>query len=335
MSLKRLESLSGNVLNIIVYVQSASLEYHIKTTLKDRYKVHKDFVVSVDTAKALHNAKLDAYVAPLMCEKWLIHVNADKLNTKEVLAGLEKNTSHAITVYWTEKYGTFKQLSDSALVKKQGVYCPVFSFSRLSYGEIMHLHQVTLPKKKYLNKELLDYVCKNYMYDVQAVCDLFAMIKSGNGVESRKDIIENVGAGGNSVSSLTVRILKSHPKKLKGKESSMREAVKLLEDLSYSYSYSTIRKFMLNNLEGFIEMKQLQIMGVYKRPNKEIPEAFDTKRLGMLRRFERVILEEVSLASLLNLKICLLQYNSFEGNVALLQAFSEYFNSIQVAETAT
>jgi hypothetical protein len=331
MSLQRLDLLSDSILNIIMFVPSPSLAYYIRGKLKTRFEVYKDFVISVDTQKGFQNAKLDSYVAPLICDKWLIHVDADKIAKKDLITGLNINTSHGITVYWTSKYNIFKQLTDLDIVKKQGVHCPSFSFSRLSYGEVLHLHKQMVGKKKELKTELLDYVAKNYRYDVQAICELFAMLNSGNDFQTKKDIIESVGVGGNSVSNLVIRILRSSPTSEKGKKKIAADAIKLLDDLSVSYKYSTIRRFMLNNLDGFIDMKQLQIIGVYNRINKVIPETYDTKRLSMLKRFERTILEEISLPKLLNLKLCLLKYTDFNSEITLMQAISEYCNELKVS----
>lgn len=329
MSLKKLEVLTDNILNMVIYVQSPSLAYFIKSKLRTRLNVHKDFVVNVDTAKGLQDAKLDSYIAPLLCDKWLIHVDADKLSKKELFTNLEKNTVHGITVYWTTKYMVFKQLTESKEVKTQSVHCPVFSFSRLSYGDIVHLHKEMVPENKRMNAELLDYVCKGYRYDVQAVCDLFTMVKSGSEFTSKREIIENIGVGGNSVASLMVRILTAKPKTDKSKKRILSNTLKLMDDLSITYSHQTIRKFMLSNLDGCIEMKQLQILGIYKRPNKEIPETFNIKRLSMLRRYEKTILHEISLPTLLNLKLCLLKYNSFNAEIALIQAISAFYDNLQ------
>jgi hypothetical protein len=325
-----METLSDNIVNMILYVPSPSLEYFLKTKMKERFAVHRDFIVTTSTVKALHNAKLDSYVAPLMCNKWLIHVEADKLTKKDLITYLGNNTMHGLTVYWTSKYGLFKQLTNLDIVKKQGVHSPNFSFSRLGYSDIGYLHTEMIKSKNKLNTDLLDFVCKNYMYDVQSVCDLFTMMNSGMEVTTKREIIENVGAGGNSVASLTIRLLMSSPKTDRGKKKLLADMIKLVEDLSITYKHDIIRRFMLNNIDGFIDMKQLQIMGMYKRLNVEIPENFDTKRLSMLKRFERIILSEISLPQLLNLKLCILHYNDFNGEVALIQAISEYCNSLKV-----
>lgn len=331
MSLQKLKKLNDEVVNIIVLVQSASLAYLIRNEIKDQYKAHKDFIVDVATPKQLNDAKLDSYVAPMMCDKWLIHVNADKLNKKDIIAGLNRNTYHGVTVYWTEKWSTFNQLINLDIVKRQGVHTPYFRFTRLSFYEIKHLLETEVPPKKRLSEELQVFVCKNYQFDIQSVMDLITMLKSGNAIETKKELIEAIGVGGNSIANLTLKILKSVPKTEKGRKKIIGDTIKLIQDLSYSYNYQTIRRFMLNNLEGCVEMKTLQIMGLYNKPNKEIPEAFDSKRLGMLRRFEYIILEEVSIPRLLNLKFCLTKYSNFNAEASLLQAIMEYYNHFEVA----
>lgn len=330
MSLKKLETLNDEVVNIIIYVQSPSLAYLIKNRIRETYKAHRDFIVDIETQKQLNNAKLDSYVAPMLCDKWLLHVNADKLSKKELVAGVSHNTQHAVTVYWTDKWMTYNWLTGLDQIKQQGVHSPSFRFTRLSGYEISGLLKSEVPEKHRLNQELTDYVSKNYRYDVQSVMDLIALLRSGNTVENKRELIEAVGVGGNSISTLTIKILRANIKTETGRNKQLRETLQLLEDLSYTYNYQTIKRFMINNINGFIDMKNLQVMGIYGRPNKEIPEHFDQKRLSMLRRFERTILEEVSLQRLLNLKMVLMGYNDFNSEVSLIQAIMQFYGSFEV-----
>lgn len=328
--MQKIQTINTEVSNIVILVQSASLEYLIRNELKTRFKVHRDFIVDVETSKQLHNAKLDSYVAPLLCDKWLIHVKADKLKKKELLDALKNNTHYGVTVYWVEKWATFNQLLNSEEARKQGMHCQFYRFTRFSEYEIKYLLDTQVPPKRQLSTELRDYVAKNYRYDIQSVMDLIALLKSGNEIDTKKELVEAIGVGGNSVSNLLIQILKTVPKTESGRKRAITKILKLLQDLTYSYNYATIRRFLLSNLDGCIEMKTLQIMGVYNRPWKEIPESFNVKRLSMLRRFESIILEEISLPRLLNLKTCLLTYNNFNAEVALVQAIMEYFNTFEL-----
>lgn len=330
MSLDKIEKLNTNIVNLILFVQSPSVAYLIRNKLKERFKMHRDFIVDVTTQKQLHNAKLDSYVAPMMCDKWLIHVDADKLAKKDLIAAVDNNTHYGVTVYWTEKWAVYNQLVGLDSIKKQGVHSPQFRITRMGFYEIRNLLENEIPPKKQLPEALINFVAKNYQYDIQSVMDLIALQKSGNQIDNKKELIEAIGVGGNSIANLTINILKARPKTESSRKRNIASVIKLIRDLTYTYNYMTIRRFVLNNIDGCIEMKQLQLMGLYNKPNKEVPEAFDTKRLSMLRRFESIILNEVDLPRLLNLKICLLKYNDFNAEVALLQAVTEYFDNIQV-----
>lgn len=350
--LKRLQNLSSNVSNIIMYVPSPSFGAFIKDQLRDVYAVHRDFIVNVDTAKALRTAKLDSVVAPMLCDNWLIHVDAEKLPLKEVTNALNFNTAYGVTVYWTDRYYTYKRIIDTNTVKKLGVHCIQFPFSRLGYSDVKILYDKMVGDKKSLSDELLDYVAKTYRYDVQAVCELFQLVKSGSEFTTKREIIEAVGVGGNSVGSLTISILQAGlpnrfsrfnkgskaKKKVEGfsseksRQNALGRALRLIDDLSVSYKHSTIKRYMINTVEAFIDMKQLQIMGVYGRPNTEIPNTFDTKRLAMNRRFEHIVLRDITLPRLLNLKMCLTAFDNFDAEIALIQAISKYFSSIPLSK---
>lgn len=332
MALKRFERMMPNILNMVIFIQSPSLEFYIKQQLKDTYQVHKDFVLSAENEKQLATAKLDTVVAPLICDRWLIHVEADEISKKELENSIVKNTGHAITVYWTRKYKTFRQLADNEFVQKASVYNPVFRLTRMEEEDIYYLHNKLVPKAKQLDMKLMGFLYKGYRFDVQSIMQVFSSLNSGREFETKKDIIEYIGVGGNSVSNLTIRLLTGHPKNEKGKNTWVGNIYKLINDLSVTYDYATIKRYMFNTVDAFIEIKELQIMGIYGKIHKEIPEAFDTKRIAMNRRFDRVILNEITLPQLLNLRMCLMKYDHYNAQVALIQALSDYCDSVKTLE---
>jgi hypothetical protein len=333
--LKRLETLSNVVANIIIYANSSSLEFYVRTLIKNRYEVHKDFIVDVSTSTELNNAKLDSHVAPFFCDKWLIHVNADKLTKKELNAALPKVTSNGITVYWTTKYNIFRQLQEHEYVKKLNNANPSFALSRLDEEDIYYLHRKVVVKKYQIPEDkssLLTYFAKTYRYDPQAVYDLLTHLNTGEEINTRRDIIEVIGVGGNSVGSLTVKILSASFENEKARNKYFKDTLKLLDDLSLTTKYDKIRNFMLNSIKAFIDMKQLQIMGLYGRKTVEIPEVFDSKRLSMNRRFEKRVLGEIAMPRILNLKTCLEKYTSFDSQMALVQGLSEFYGSLEFSD---
>ena len=323
--IRNLEKLHDNLLNIVIYSTNPTLDLIARDMIKSKYSKGKEFIVDVNSMKELTVAKMDSMISPFTGGKWIIHVNADKLNSKDIAKALNMNSSFCVTVFWTSKYSVYKNTIGLDYFKKMSNFFTSYYFGRLNYGDIMWLYDRMLGKDSdYLSHELKVYVAENYYHDSVAVCDLFRFLKSGYEVNSKKDIIELVGVGGNSVDKLCIMLLTTSSVSDRGKKAVIKKAIKSLEDLSTSYSYKSIYSFMLNFLEGCLEMKQLQLLGLYSNYTHEIPESFDEKRLARLKRFERKILEEISIPRILNFKIALKKHNSYNKELDLVQGIIEY-----------
>ena len=323
---------------LIMYVPSASLQLDIRKKLKEKFKVHPDFIVNVKTQRDLHNAKVDAFASPLFCDYWLIHVDADEFSKNDIAREITHRTPNGIVVYWITQYRQFMQFSNNPEVKKQAVNFPTFSFSRVDKSDIEKIIEDNNPRAELgntLDRDLSIFLEDNYRYDVEAVYNLVAMLKTGARFETKQEIIESIGSGGITVDGLVFKILASKPRVVSTRKKMLRDTLQLIKELSYSYSYSNIRKFMLTTLKGCIEIKQLQIMGVYNRPYFKVPSNYNEKAINRLKRFEDIILSETTLAQLLTLQLCLLRYNDFNVEIALVQAISEYFNTLSVQPNKT
>lgn len=327
--IKKLEVINDNVLNIIIYSSSPTLDLMGRDILKKKFTKDKECVIDVNTVKELNTAKLDSNVSPLSGGKWLIHANVDKFSRKDLIKAINNNSSYGVTVYWTSKYKIYKDLTSLEVVKKMGVYCASYYLGRLSFADIMWVHDKQLGEgNKYLSQDLKVYVAKNYAYDIEGIFELFRLLKSGYEVESKKDIINLIGVGNNSVEVIALALLRSSATTDKGKLMLSRKVLKLINDLNSEYDYRSIRNFMLNFLDGCLELKQLQIMGYYIGHNKIIPENFNEKRIMRLKRFEYTILNEISVPRILNLKLALKKYNNFDYRISLTQGILEYIGTL-------
>lgn len=332
MSLDMLKTMNGNVLNIVIYSPSPFMDYYVRQKLKDIFNVDSDFVVDVATAKQLTNAKLDSLVAPLTCDKWLIHVDTEKVSLKECLSAFKKNTASGVTVYWVKTYRTFMQLTESDEAKELGVYLRTHRLSKIQSHEIWGLHKEIVPSHKQLDVKLMNFVIDNYSWEPQSVMQLFNHLKSGGVIENKKEIIELIGIGGNSPTKVLVKALTTGLKTEKAKKSQAMNIIKMIKDLAITYNYSTIRNFMLKDIDTFLSMKQLQVMGHYNKVKQVIPEGFDEKSINRVKRFKRTILEDVTVARLLNLRVCLTNYKGYDAEIGLLQGFMMFYDTIPVEE---
>lgn len=325
--IERIDNLSSEVLNIIIYTNNGMLKNVIKEKIKKRYGINPYVTHMVYSTKELKDTKLECQIPPFGGGIWLIDVDTSKIPMKEVEKSILLSTDANVTIYWIEKYADFKKLIDSETIKANKRACFNMYLGKLEPADIYFLHDIIVPTNKHLKRELLVYLEKNYTYDVNAVCELYNMIKSGEEISTQKDIVEKVGLGGNTVDSVLIKLLTSVPNTELGSKKQFNNIIKLLEDLSHNYEYSTIRNFMLSSLDIMVAIKYLQLRGEYNKNIKEIPDIYKDVKFNRLRRFENVILEDIPLPRILNLISCLKHYNSYEYDLDLTRSILLYLDS--------
>lgn len=336
--LEKIDQLSSEVSNIIIYSRSAILQNLLTKKIKDRFKIEKYRTVYVDTAAELKAAKSDTMVEPFGGGMWYVTVNCDRIPFKDLEKALGNVTYAAVNVYWTENYSNFKKLCDMETVKRQGVFCFKLYTGRLAPEDILYIHNSMVKPEKRLSKDLLNFLKKNYTYNVNSICTLFDRINNDIPIKTTGDIINEVGIGGNTIESFVIKLLTSNPKTDKGLKKAVESLVVLYDDLSYSdkgYSKATIKNFIKSTVDTILEIKQLQIMGKYSNVIKNIPEkGFHEEKIKMYKRFERVILEDINIARVLKLKLILSKYNTFSPEIDILQSIHCFLSEIKEANDA-
>ena len=323
--LEKIDFLSQDVANLIIYTNSAILQNVLKKKIKEKFQIERNLTKYADTSATLKAVKNETFTPPFGGGTWLVDVQADKISVSDLAKQLNQVSIAAKNVYWVTNYSQYKKLCELEVVKRQGVYCFQMYTGKLYPEDITYLHNLMLKPEQRLSKQVLDYLKKNYTYDVDSVCKVFHARSQGEEFQTTKDIINKVGMGGNTIDSFVMKLLTTNPKTEKGVKKSFENMVVLLNDLSYSYDYRSIRNFIKNSINTIIEIKQLQIMGKYTVSVKNIPEEqFHADKIQRMRRFERVILEDINLARILNLKLCIDKYNTFNAELGLLEAISEY-----------
>ncbi len=324
--LRQLMDLNPNITNVVVYCNSPSLQYMVKKLLQNKAQCNSDTIYNIETAKELTMTLNSTLTSPFWGGKWFLDIDADKIGIGDLVKSFKTTSNYRLNVYWVTKYSVFKKIKELDVVKKNQVNVNFYYLGKLSYDGIMQLYGLYLGEEEneLLNSSLLKYVAKTYNYDVQGVCDLFTLLKSGNEVKDKKDIVELIGVGGNSIDKFLIKVLTSNYNTERGLKMVTSARIKLLTDLSVTYSYSMIKRIMESNIDGLIEMKQLQMMGYTNKVKPKIPDSFDSKRIARLKRYEGILKDEISLPMLLNLKTALRRHNTFNDEEDLLLAIYEY-----------
>lgn len=313
--LRQLKRIHPNVDTILVCTDCSLLKYYIQTELEATFEVAKEYSVSADTAIMFRKFRSDAFVAPLLGEKWLITSDLDKVGIDTGTSLLNWNNGNGLTLFFTEKYMNFKKFQQSEMYQNNKSTVLSLYLGRFDSDDISYLYKTWVlasDKAKPMTNDLLSYLCKNYRYDVERVMDLFAKMRIGLIVDSKQTLIDEVGLGGVTPTTLTLDLLTifqpqtgrfahfnvNKPVTSKRIQNAQKKFITYLNDLSKKVEYRTILRQMRDTLLGIVDMKALILNGGYRKMTKEIPESFSkaqTTRLRNLGRYEWRIRDEVSL----------------------------------------
>ena len=323
--LEKIDFLSRDTAALIIYTNSATLQTLLKKKIKERFEIARNLTKYANSGVSLKEARNETFTPPFGGGTWLVDIQADKITVGDIAKYLNNITNASISVIWITNYSQYKKIIELDAVKKLGVYCFTMYTGKLYPEDISYIQSMMLPEDKYLPKKLVDYLKKNYTYDVDSVCKIFLSVKQGEEITTTKDIINKVGIGGNTIDSFVIKLLTTNPKTEKGLKSALEKTVVLLNDLSYSYEYRSIKNFMKNCLNSILEIKQLQMMGLYSEVVKDIPEnAFHADKIQRLKRYDGVILNDINMGRVLNLLLCLDKYNDFNTEIALIKSIYSY-----------
>lgn len=319
------KALQDSTCNLVVYSGSQYMEYILRGLLRERFNVDKECVFEVPKSLSIDKLGRLINIPPMIGDRWLVFVNVSNVSFDKVKKHFENLTDSAICVFVCENYRDFKKLEGLKFVHDiQGAN--VFrSLKKVSFLEVDELFSHIVGDKGTLEYSLMNFLKKGYRYDPNGICSLFMQIKSGIDIESKKDIVDAIGIGGNTISFLVVKLLmlgirsKSErfmsfkPKKEMSTSAlvkrRMRDILKFLEDLLTTYDENSIGRFMINTLDGFLFLKEMYISGRYTNFYKSIPKEIIPKNLEktikVLSRFDYVLFREVPVTNILVLRECL------------------------------
>lgn len=329
MSLKTATESIGLANGIIYYVPSALLEYYIRQEVKKNLRVHPNYIVDVTTKKELVEAKLDGVVQPLMCDKWLVHIDCEKMKLEDITTTINEPLGTMLMCYWVKDYKMFMKLQSLEVIKKHTSYYPVHSFSRMESHDLFYYHDKVVKEENQLDRALLRKVSKTYKYDVPAICLLMQYLNDGKEVTNERDIVKLVGLGGINVSGFTFDILKADVKTERKVNNRKEQIMAQLYDLSSEYEFSTMYNFMTDTIDGFIEIKQMEILGLWGKPNMVIPNGFNEKRIKRLKRYGDRVVGEITLPRLLTFKQILASKRGFDVELNLIESLNQYLEYLE------
>lgn len=298
--MQEIRHFSKDVLAVVLYSPSEGVEAKALSLMRERLDVAAEFMLRVADEKELTRALSSVVIYPLLGKRWMLIVDADKISPRVLPTYMNKILYNScVVVYRTARYGTFKRLQEEKVRKQFGPLFPAVDCGRFFVDDVKLLakmYDVTL------TDEWLKFYTKQYGTEPDSLNTLFQMIHAGYQIIDKQSVIAAVGLGKTSTAEFILKVLQLKPMTPRGIRISQRGVMQYLRDLAIRLDYVTLQNYLMDTLDGFIDIKLSYILGyitAYKQKDpKFITEEKRKNRYNRLLRY-RKMLQEIPLERML------------------------------------
>lgn len=297
MHLSSIEDRGASPYIVLLQTSSTMLYFFLKDKIKSMFNCKGESIIYFEKKSDIKGVRAVIGLNPVFSEKWFVEIDMNKFDSKDVRK-IIKNSNTCVFFLTCSKYSIYKSLKEE-FKDSSDVYD--FYVNYLSRTDMTYLYDSIVPSDKRLSKQLFDYVVQSYGNDIDAVFELFTRLANGDEFNSRKDISDVCGIGGNSVESFIFSLLKELSGSDKGLKKVISNRVKAGKDLSTALGVSSMYNFMSRSIRLLSELKMLMISGVVYKTIRNLPDTYDEKALC---RYQKYIwrLKQIPLSDLLRLR---------------------------------
>lgn len=297
MHLNDLDKRGAEPFIVLLQTSSPKLELFIKDKIKRRYGCKGESLMYIENKADVKSLKGVVGVTPAFSERWYVEIDMSKMDSKD-LRSLIKESFTCVFVLTCSRYALYKELKEE-FKNLNEVYD--FYIMYLSRVDMTYLYDGFVTGDNKLTKQLFDYVVQSYSGDIEAVLELFYRLAAGEEFNSRKDISDVCGLGGNSVESFIFSLLAPLSGSDKGLKKVVTNRVKAGVDLGATLGVSFMYNFLARSLRLMCELKMLMISGIVYKTIRNLPKSFDERALS---RYQKYIwrLKTIPLSELLKIR---------------------------------
>lgn len=322
MALAMLQDRQVNLKVVLLYTQSNSLELFIEDMIRRRFNINNDNIVNVTSKKELKQTEGVSSVVPFLSDRWLFKVpEADKVVGKEIVT-LVRKASSGVYLLKFEKYRDYIKVK-KLLDREQGVLDLYLAFLRKDDFTFLYKRVVLNNGGYVLTKPLLDFVSKGYSGEVESLFTLFNLLKDGQEVKTRKQVIDICGLSANTIDNFMFSLLKEPNLTKNGLKKYNSNRIVEAVDLAERYSWRTFRNYLRTSVKSCIDIKMILSSGeIYDDIRNYENEGYEVKRLKRYQRFLYRI-KEINIAKFLGL-LDNLDKRRWESDLDFLNFFYNY-----------
>ena len=317
--------LSKDLLSICLMSSSTGVLEMSLTAIKERFDINSSFVLEITKDTDIKSALSQASVAPLLGSRWLVIIDLDELDSRQVLKQIHGYYRSCLLVYKTSYYARYKKLISDKKIINLASYNKCLYLDTLSNNDIAYILAKYTPS---VDENLVKLLADEYSREPDSILEIGVQLQAGKKFRNRQDLISAVGLGNISIAGFVLRLLTMQVNTIRGYKTSLKHTISYLNYLYQDLeSYSKIKNYVLDTLSGFIDIKIAMIQGTITHVKTTIPEFKDekaTKRFKRLFKYRFVLENSISLEKLLKYKLSLENTEGTPEQCLLLWIMSIY-----------
>lgn len=312
----------------LIYSPSEDFNFYLQQKLYEKYHTTGEYRIFVETETELKDVISKTVVPPLTGDYWSINIryNPKKMNKKFIQHFLSFQSEYAFMTLWVKEYRDFMHLTSMPEIWKDS-FLYVGKFGYLSKDDAKLFYADSIRYKEFEPPEpVVKYLIENYRFDIKSLAYTIGMINGGREINDTKELIQIAGLGNTTVDNLVIKLLTSSTKTKKGVEKLYAECIAFTDNLNTKLEYRTIINFMNKTLQILLDIKQLQLRGLYKNIDVPISPIYELDRMIRYNRYEKKLIHNISIVDILNLKTALQISYDRDDKIHLMKALSNYMD---------
>lgn len=249
---------------------------------------------------------------PLQASRWLFVL------TYKPLKGLIKKYSGIFSadtscfLIKVDNYKDYKECKE-VIVGINDIYLSVIRFPDVQY--LLNGYKIS-PK-------VVEFVAKSYFREPEKVFMLREKLAEGEVIDKPKQVIAICGESTGTIARFAMSLLADPPSTTLGLKKVYSNRIKVLSELIDTFTVRSTYNFLLATVKDMLDIKILYLSGVIYDSIRDLPEAYDEKRLSRYSGQLRTITERLEYNKIVWLYIQLLgnKWLSREDAIAFVYAY--------------
>ena len=284
----------------LLYTNSGLAEIYVYDRIKEAAKADLNSIFTIDSRSSFNQMLELVNVEPNLSEKWMFVIEYRKVKSQlRRYIGVFESTSSLFLV----KVNSYKEFQEFKELRK---VCNDLYLTLIRGHDIM----VLLAEFR-LNQNLMDYITKSYSRDVEKVFVLRQALLNGQEVETPKDVIRICGESASTTIRFVFLLLNELPKSKSGLKRVYKKRLTMLYDMVDSLGSLKTYNYIQSTVRDILYIKMLYLSGQIYDQVRDIPDAFDEKKLSRYGIYIHRIATEIPYERILRLYTSLRDYGGW------------------------